>query len=47
MNEKPADAPDPLKIGEPPPLPKEIPPPDEASKSTHFIFDHKLFAIPD
>jgi hypothetical protein len=47
MNDQPADAPDPLKIGDPPALPKEIPPPDQASKSTHFIFDHKLFAIPD
>jgi hypothetical protein len=25
----------------------EIPPPKEYTKSTHFLFDHKLFAIPD
>jgi len=47
MKDPTADAPDPLRIGDPPALPKEIPPPDQASKSTHFIFDHKLFAIPD
>ena len=48
MTDTPPDtAPDPLKIGEPRELPKEIPPPRETSKSTHFIFDHKLFAIPD
>lgn len=26
---------------------KEIAPPKEYTKSTHFLFDHKLFAIPD
>ncbi|MCZ8311435.1 MAG: hypothetical protein ACK5U4_07485 [Rhodospirillales bacterium] len=47
MTDTTPDAPDPLKLGDPPELPKDIPPPLEASKSTHFIFDHKLFAIPD
>jgi hypothetical protein len=28
-------------------VPHDIPPPRECSKTTHFIFDHKLFAIPD
>ncbi len=26
---------------------REIPPPKDYTKSTHFLFDHKIFAIPD
>ncbi|WP_395623453.1 hypothetical protein [Sphingomonas daechungensis] len=44
MVEPTAQSPEPAKDGE---EGKEIAAPKEYTKSTHFLFDHKLFAIPD